>query len=122
MSKKKKESKKKSRVHKELEGFEIKINPLGEITSNYNIDQINEFLNRNVRDKKLVDKDAPEEEEFPIAAADDEEEEPEDAFLESPLAEEEEDLPLPKRKNPKATDQHDDDTEADTDQDTDKNA
>ncbi len=58
MSKKKKtdKSEKKARVHKELEGFEIKINPLGEITSSYSIDQLNEFLDRNVTDKKLTDK------------------------------------------------------------------
>lgn len=68
---------KKARVHKELEGFEIKVNPLGEITSNYTIEEINQFLGRHVRDKKLVDragafgeKPLPtEEEEFPIADA-----------------------------------------------------
>ncbi|MCI1188384.1 hypothetical protein MON38_13210 [Hymenobacter sp. DH14] len=47
---------KKARVHKELEGFEIGVNPLGEITSNYSIEQINQFLGRHVRDKKLVDR------------------------------------------------------------------
>jgi len=67
---------KKARVHKELEGFEIGVNPLGEITSNYSIEQINQFLGRHVRDKKLVDragqfgeKPAPgetEDEAFPI--------------------------------------------------------
>ena len=70
---------KKARVHKELEGFEIGVNPLGEITSNYSIEQINLFLGRHVRDKKLVDragafgeKPAPDEiedEAFPIADA-----------------------------------------------------
>ena len=45
---------KKPRVHKDLEGFEIKVNPLGEITSSHSIEDLNEFLNRNVRDKKLV--------------------------------------------------------------------
>jgi hypothetical protein len=70
---------KKARVHKELEGFEIKVNPLGEITSNYTIEEINQFLGRHVRDKKLVDRagvfgekpelDAIEDEEFPIADA-----------------------------------------------------
>ncbi|MBF9223470.1 hypothetical protein [Hymenobacter ruricola] len=70
---------KKARVHKELEGFEIGVNPLGEITSNYSIEQINQFLGRHVRDKKLVDragqfgeKPAPgetEDEAFPIADA-----------------------------------------------------
>ncbi|NVO31513.1 MULTISPECIES: hypothetical protein [Hymenobacter] len=54
---KKEEPEKKARVHKELEGFEIKVNPLGEITSNYSIEEINQFLNRHVRDKKLVNRD-----------------------------------------------------------------
>ena len=68
---------KKARVHKELEGFEIGVNPLGEITSNYSIEQINQFLGRHVRDKKLVDRagqfgekpsaEDVEDEEFPIA-------------------------------------------------------
>ena len=70
---------KKARVHKELEGFEIGVNPLGEITSNYTIEQINQFLGRHVRDKKLVDRagqfgekpgaEDPEDEEFPLADA-----------------------------------------------------
>jgi hypothetical protein len=55
--KKQQDPAKKPRVHKELEGFEIKVNPLGEITSTYSIEQINEFLNRHVRDKKLVNRD-----------------------------------------------------------------
>ena len=53
---KKPDPNKKARVHKELEGFEIGVNPLGEITSNYSIEQINQFLGRHVRDKKLVDR------------------------------------------------------------------
>jgi hypothetical protein len=48
---------KKARVHKELEGFEIGVNPLGEITSNYSIEQINQFLGRHVRDKKIVNRE-----------------------------------------------------------------
>ncbi|OGX80990.1 hypothetical protein [Hymenobacter glacialis] len=70
---------KKARVHKELEGFEIGVNPLGEITSNYSIEQINQFLGRHVRDKKLVDRagqfgekpgeDDADDEDFPIADA-----------------------------------------------------
>lgn len=41
------------RVHKDLEGFDIKINAFGEIISTLDIDKINEFLNKNVNDKKL---------------------------------------------------------------------
>lgn len=49
--------KKKPRVHKELDGLEVSINQFGELKSNMNIDKINEFLNKNVEDKKLVDRD-----------------------------------------------------------------
>ena len=41
------------RVHKELEGFDIKINSFGEITTSFDIDRINQFLNKTVDDKKL---------------------------------------------------------------------
>jgi hypothetical protein len=58
MKKKKiKPEEEKPKVHQELEGFEVKINSFGEIVSNYSIEQINEFLNKNVVDKKLKDKD-----------------------------------------------------------------
>ncbi len=43
----------KPRVHKELEGFDIQINSFGEITTSFDIDKINQFLNRTVDDKKL---------------------------------------------------------------------
>jgi len=92
MSKKKKNSEKKARVHKELEGFEIKINPLGEITSNYDIDQINKFLDKNVYDKKLVNKD--DDEEYPLQDSSEETEDLDEDFLKSDGSEEdEEDLP-----------------------------
>lgn len=47
----------KPRVNKELEGFDISINQFGEIKSALNIDEINAFLNKNVDDKKLRDRD-----------------------------------------------------------------
>ena len=47
----------KPRVHKELDGLEVSINQFGELKSNMNIEDINEFLNKNVEDKKLVDRD-----------------------------------------------------------------
>lgn len=47
------EQNEKPRVHKELEGFDIKINSFGEITTSFEIDKINEFLNKTVDDKKL---------------------------------------------------------------------
>ena len=92
MAKKKKTSEKKARVHKDLEGFEIKINPLGEITSNYDIDQINKFLDKNVYDKKLVNKDSDEEEDFPVQDSAGNEDNDED-FLSDAATDEEEDLP-----------------------------
>mgnify|MGYP006299928413 CR=1 FL=1 len=57
MANKKKKDKKKPRVHKDLEGFEISINNFGEIQSNLDIEKINKFLNKNVDDKKLRDRD-----------------------------------------------------------------
>jgi hypothetical protein len=47
----------KPRVHKDLEGFDIKINSFGEINTSFDMDKINEFLNRNVDDKKLRDRE-----------------------------------------------------------------
>src|SRR5687768_6168601 len=91
MAKKKKSAEKKARVHKDLEGFEIKVNPLGEITSNYNIDQINKFLDKNVYDKKLTKKDE-EDEQYPIEDSSDTEEN-EDDFLKGSDEDDEEDLP-----------------------------
>jgi hypothetical protein len=96
MAKKKKPSEKKARVHKELEGFEIKINPLGEITSNYDIDQINKFLDKNVYDKKLVKKeDADEEEDEFLIQESEETDEIDPDFLDTSADEDAEDLPPP---------------------------
>lgn len=63
MSKKKKEEEKEERpvVHRDLEGFEININEFGEITSNLDVEKVNQFLNRNVEDKKLKDRQEEEE-------------------------------------------------------------
>lgn len=47
----------KPKVNKELEGFDIKIDSFGEIQSSLPIDKINEFLNKNVDDKKLRDRE-----------------------------------------------------------------
>ena len=49
-------------MHKDLEGFEIHINEFGEIKSSFSIDRLNDFLNENVDDKKLRDKEEAEEE------------------------------------------------------------
>ncbi|MDX1903685.1 MAG: hypothetical protein SFU27_05950 [Thermonemataceae bacterium] len=49
----KENSSKLPKVHKDLEGFDIQINSFGEIISTIDIEKINEFLNKNVDDKKL---------------------------------------------------------------------
>ena len=50
---KKKPKKGKPEVHDELKGFNIKVNEFGEIVTNLEIDKLNDFLNENVKDKKL---------------------------------------------------------------------
>ncbi|WP_373523998.1 hypothetical protein [Aquiflexum sp.] len=45
------------KVHKDLDGFKMNINSFGEISSSFPIDKINEFLNQNVEDKKLKDRE-----------------------------------------------------------------
>jgi hypothetical protein len=45
------------KVHKDLDGFKMNINSFGEISSSFPIDKINEFLNKNVEDKKLKDRE-----------------------------------------------------------------
>ncbi len=47
----------KPRVHKDLSGLEISINQFGEIKSNMDIEKVNAFLDKNVEDKKLVERD-----------------------------------------------------------------
>jgi hypothetical protein len=53
---KKKPKKETPKVNKQLEGFDIHINPFGEIMSNFELDKINDFLDKNVDDKKLRDR------------------------------------------------------------------
>jgi hypothetical protein len=45
------------RVHEALKGFKMEINSFGEISSNLPIEAINDFLNKNVEDKKLKDRE-----------------------------------------------------------------
>ena len=45
-------------VHAELKQMDIRVNEMGEIIRDYDIDDINEFLDKNVKDKKLNDDDA----------------------------------------------------------------
>ncbi|PWJ44779.1 hypothetical protein [Sediminitomix flava] len=44
---------KKPKVNPALDGFDIRINSSGEIESTYTIEQLNDFLNQHVVDKKL---------------------------------------------------------------------
>lgn len=54
------EKKSSVRVSQRLQDFDIFINSFGEIISNYDVDKINNFLNKNVEDKKLKNrKDNP---------------------------------------------------------------
>lgn len=46
----------KPRVHKELSGFEVSIDQFGELKTNMAIEKLNEFLNENVDDKKLAER------------------------------------------------------------------
>ena len=61
MGNKGKQKRESPKVNPDLEGFDIKIDHFGEIKSNYNIDKINRFLDKNVEDKKLINRnDNPE--------------------------------------------------------------
>jgi hypothetical protein len=51
----------KPRVHKDLGGFEVSIDQFGELKSNMPIEKLNEFLNENVDDKKLAEREDYEE-------------------------------------------------------------
>lgn len=51
----------KPRVHKDLSGFEVSIDQFGELKSNLAIEKLNEFLDKNVDDKKLTERDENEE-------------------------------------------------------------
>jgi hypothetical protein len=43
----------KPRVNPDLDGFNVDINEFGEITSTYDLTKLNEFLDKNVDDKKF---------------------------------------------------------------------
>jgi hypothetical protein len=44
------------KVHPELEGLDLTINAFGEMSSNIDVDKINEFLTKTVPDKKLINR------------------------------------------------------------------
>lgn len=49
--------KEKARVHKDLDGLELRVDSFGEISSSMPIEELNKFLNKNVEDKKLKDRE-----------------------------------------------------------------
>jgi hypothetical protein len=53
----KKKEEEQPKVHKDLEGFRVGINEFGEITSSFDVEKLNNFLNREVDDKKLRDRE-----------------------------------------------------------------
>ena len=54
---KKPKIKPKPKVHKDLQGLDIVIDQFGEIKANMNIEKLNDFLDKNVDDKKLAERD-----------------------------------------------------------------
>lgn len=44
-------------VHEDLKGFKVEINEFGEIVSNMPPERLNQFLNKNVPDKKFKERD-----------------------------------------------------------------
>ena len=57
---KKKTSEDEPQLNEELKGLNITINEFGEIQTNYDIDKLNKFLDENVEDKKLIEKEETE--------------------------------------------------------------
>jgi len=55
-----KKQKKKAKVHPELDEFGVEISEFGEIKGTIDVDKINKFLDRNVEDKKLIDREEKE--------------------------------------------------------------
>ena len=54
---KKKPKEGKPQVHDDLQGFEMRINEFGQIITNTPVEKLNQFLNKNVEDKKLKDRE-----------------------------------------------------------------
>ncbi len=54
---KKKPQEGKPQVHKDLDGLEVTVNEFGQIIVNRSNDELNDFLNKEVDDKKLRDRE-----------------------------------------------------------------
>ena len=57
MPKNRNNRKKLPKVNPELGKFSVSVGSFGELQTSYKIEDINAFLNRNLEDKKLVDRD-----------------------------------------------------------------
>lgn len=57
MAKKKTTNKAKAKINPDLDGLSVNINAMGEVVTSYDIDKLNAFLNENVDDKKLRNRD-----------------------------------------------------------------
>jgi hypothetical protein len=54
--KKDKGKKPKQDLHQDMKGFDIQLNAFGQIESTMRIEALNDFLNKHVEDRKLVQK------------------------------------------------------------------
>ena len=45
-----------AKLHPDLQGFNISLDPFGRVESNMNLENLNSFLNRSLRDRKLEEK------------------------------------------------------------------
>lgn len=52
-SKKKSVAEAKPKVHEKLKGLSVSVDQFGELKGNVSIDQLNDFLNKHVADKKV---------------------------------------------------------------------
>ena len=52
-----KKAEKKPKINPKLEGFEVRVDNFGEVKTTMEIDKINAFLDEEVEDKKLVNRD-----------------------------------------------------------------
>lgn len=62
MDKKEEKDKKEkdNQINEELKDFDVRVNPFGQIESNFDVDKVNEFLNENTEDKKIKGRKAGE--------------------------------------------------------------
>ena len=64
--KKKKQKVEEAQVNPELKGLDIRVNEFGEIISSISVEKLNDFLDRNVVDRKLEEKKQKEQKKLKI--------------------------------------------------------